>query len=56
MKVSDYIAKFIEEKGISSVFELSGGMITHILDSLNQRTNVKIVTMVILTTAKIVQN
>lgn len=45
MKVSDYIAKFIEKKGISSVFELSGGMITHILDSFNQRTNVKIVTM-----------
>ena len=45
MKVSDYIAKFIEEKGISSVFELSGGMITHILDSLNQKTNVQIVTM-----------
>ncbi len=45
MKASDYIAKFIEEKGISSVFELSGGMITHILDSLNQKTNVQIVTM-----------
>ena len=45
MKVSDYIAKFIEEKGISSVFELSGGMITHILDSLNQKTSVKIVSM-----------
>jgi acetolactate synthase-1/2/3 large subunit len=45
LKASDYIAKFIEEKGISSVFELSGGMITHILDSLNQKTNVQIVTM-----------
>jgi len=45
MKVSDYIATFIEKKGISSVFELSGGMITHILDSLSQKTNVNIVTM-----------
>ncbi len=45
MKVSDYIAKFIEAKGISSVFELSGGMITHILDSLNQKTRVQIITM-----------
>jgi acetolactate synthase-1/2/3 large subunit len=45
MKVSDYVAKFIEEKGISSIFELSGGMITHILDSLNQKTKVQIITM-----------
>lgn len=45
MKVSDFIAKFLENKGISHVFELSGGMITHILDSLNQQTNINIVTM-----------
>jgi acetolactate synthase-1/2/3 large subunit len=45
MKVSDFIAEFIEKKGISSVFELSGGMITHILDSLYQKTKVNIVTM-----------
>jgi acetolactate synthase-1/2/3 large subunit len=45
MKVSDFIAKFIEKKGITSVFELSGGMITHILDSLHQKTKVNIVTM-----------
>lgn len=45
MKASDYIARFIEQKGIDTVFELSGGMITHILDSLNQITQVKIVTM-----------
>lgn len=45
MKVSDFIAEFIEKKGITSVFELSGGMITHILDSLNQKTKVNIVTM-----------
>lgn len=45
MKASDYIARFIDQKGIDSVFELSGGMITHLLDSLNQTTKVKIVTM-----------
>jgi acetolactate synthase-1/2/3 large subunit len=45
MKVSDFIAKFLDEKGISSVFELSGGMITHILDSINQKTAINIVTM-----------
>ncbi len=45
MKVSDYIAEFLVKKGIESVFELSGGMITHILDSLNQKTDIKIFTM-----------
>lgn len=45
MKVSDFIAEFLEKKGIKSVFELSGGMITHILDSLNQKTNINIITM-----------
>ena len=45
MKVSDFIAEFLTKKGIKSVFELSGGMITHILDSLNQKTDINIVTM-----------
>ena len=45
MKASDFIAHFLKQKGIECVFELSGGMITHILDSLNQTTDIKIVTM-----------
>lgn len=45
MKASDFIAHFLNKKGIESVFELSGGMITHILDSLNQKTTIKIITM-----------
>lgn len=45
MKASDFIAYFLKKKGIESVFELSGGMITHILDSLNQTTDIKIITM-----------
>lgn len=45
MKASDFIAKFLERKGISHVFELSGGMITHILDSLQQSTKIDIITM-----------
>jgi acetolactate synthase-1/2/3 large subunit len=45
MKASDYIASFLEKKGIEHVFELSGGMITHILDSLNQKTSINIITM-----------
>lgn len=45
MKASDFIAKFLEEKGVTYVFELSGGMITHLLDSISQKTAIKIVTM-----------
>lgn len=45
MKVSDFIAEFLDKKGVKSVFELSGGMITHILDSLNQKTSINIITM-----------
>ena len=45
MKASDFIANFLQKKGIKSVFELSGGMITHILDSLHQNTDIKIITM-----------
>lgn len=45
MKASDFIAKFLERKGVSHVFELSGGMITHLLDSLQQSTKINIITM-----------
>ncbi|WP_448105295.1 thiamine pyrophosphate-binding protein [Pedobacter panaciterrae] len=45
MKASDFIAEFLQKKGIKCVFELSGGMITHILDSLNQTTDIQIITM-----------
>ena len=45
MKVSDYISKYLEAKQIKFVFELSGGMITHLLDSLYQKTSIQIVTM-----------
>ncbi|WP_419801115.1 thiamine pyrophosphate-binding protein [Mucilaginibacter sp.] len=45
MKVSDFIAEFLQKKGIKSVFELSGGMITHLLDSISQKTDIHIYTM-----------
>jgi acetolactate synthase-1/2/3 large subunit len=35
MKVSDYIAKALDSKGVDAVFEMSGGMITHLLDSIH---------------------
>lgn len=45
MKVSDFIAFYLAKKGVKHVFELSGGMITHILDSLNQKTDINIISM-----------
>lgn len=45
MKVTDYIAHFLFKQGVEHVFELSGGMITHILDSLYELKKIKIVTM-----------
>lgn len=36
MKISDYIVQFLEEKGVSDVFGYPGGMVTHLLDSLNK--------------------
>ena len=44
-KVSDYIVAFLESKGVTSVFELSGGMITHLLDSFCQRKKIRVVSM-----------
>ena len=46
MKVSDYIALFLEKKRDKACFlNLSGGMITHLLDSLSQKTNINIISM-----------
>jgi acetolactate synthase I/II/III large subunit len=45
MKASDYIAAFLDEQGVTHVFELVGGMITHMLDSLNRQGRVSIVSM-----------
>lgn len=45
MKASDYIAKFLEAQGVTHIFEMSGGMITHMLDSLHQLTSIDIVSL-----------
>ncbi len=45
MKASDYIAAALERKGVRFVFELSGGMITHMLDSLNVRNRIRVVSV-----------
>jgi acetolactate synthase I/II/III large subunit len=45
MKVSDFIAYFLKSQGITHVFELSGGMITHMLDSINKVEGINIITV-----------
>ena len=45
MKVSTYIASFLKSKGIHTVFELQGGMITRIIDALHHEGGINIVSM-----------
>jgi len=45
MRVSTYIAHFLRLKGINTIFELQGGMITRILDELYQMGGFNIVSM-----------
>ncbi|MFO1431418.1 MAG: thiamine pyrophosphate-binding protein [Candidatus Competibacteraceae bacterium] len=45
MKASDYISQFLSEQGVTCIFELSGGMITHMLDSIYCLGKVRIVSM-----------
>jgi acetolactate synthase-1/2/3 large subunit len=45
MKVTTYIACFLKAKGIDTVFELQGGMITRIVDKLNRQGGFNIVSM-----------
>lgn len=37
MKVSDYIADYLIKKGITDVFGYPGGMVTHLMDSIQKR-------------------
>lgn len=43
MKASDFIALYLEARAVSHVFELVGGMITHLLDSISEETDISIV-------------
>jgi acetolactate synthase-1/2/3 large subunit len=45
MKVSDYIADFLRVQEIEHVFEVAGGMITHILDSIYRIGNTNIISV-----------
>ena len=43
MKSSVFLAKYLELKGVSHIFELIGGMITHIIDAIDIETNIEII-------------
>jgi acetolactate synthase-1/2/3 large subunit len=45
VKVSDYIAEFLVAQGVSHIFEISGGMIMLLLDSLHKNGNIRVVTV-----------
>jgi len=45
IKVTDYIADFLHGNGVNQVFELSGGMITHLLDSLCVRERIQVISV-----------
>ena len=43
MKSSDYLALYLESRKVTHCFELIGGMITHLIDSISRKTNIKII-------------
>jgi acetolactate synthase I/II/III large subunit len=43
MKASDFVAHYLEARGVTHVFELVGGMITHLLDSISDSSQIIIV-------------
>ncbi|MBM4153357.1 MAG: thiamine pyrophosphate-binding protein, partial [Kiritimatiellaceae bacterium] len=45
MKGADYIEDVLHEQGVTVVFEMIGGMITHIIDSIEQKGRIQIVSM-----------
>jgi len=45
MKASDFIALFLKTQSISHVFELAGGMITHLLDSIAEIKGIEVISM-----------
>lgn len=43
MKASDYIVQFFAEKGINVIFGYIGGMITHLVDSIDKNPTIKFI-------------
>ena len=45
MKASDYIGDYLHAQGVTHVFELVGGMITHLLDSICRQGKIRLVSV-----------
>ncbi len=45
IKASDYIAKFLRAQEVKYVFQMSGGMITQILDAIHEEGGIEIISM-----------
>ena len=45
MKLSDYVIKFISKEKVSHIFEVCGGAITYLLDSIYEKKNITAVSM-----------
>jgi acetolactate synthase-1/2/3 large subunit len=45
VKASDYIAEFLADRGVTHVFEVVGGMISHLIDSMHVKGAPKLVSM-----------
>ena len=45
MKLSDYVVEFIARQGVNHVFELIGGAITHLIDSMHHRDDMECVSV-----------
>ncbi|HBC91816.1 MAG TPA: acetolactate synthase [Pelotomaculum sp.] len=45
MKLSDYVIDFIAKEGVAHVFELIGGAVTHLLDSIYYRDDIQCVSV-----------
>lgn len=45
MKVNDFIAAFLQAQGITHVFEMAGGMITHLLDAIYHTQAINIISV-----------
>jgi len=45
MRVSDYVIDFLAANGVTHIFEIAGGAITYLLDSVYERTDIFTISM-----------
>ena len=45
MKVTEYIAQFLYQEKVTHVYEVVGGMITHLIDSIHKQGKIQLISM-----------